>query len=233
MAMAKCKECKHDISTDAKTCPNCGIKNPYKKKWEDMPAWQQNSSMAILAVIALIVLNYYGTREGKLYQKITSMDDSQYQEKYEGYLRLHEINGKKYEYKENAIKYAKLYLKKLPVTKPEANLSVYKALSDLDSKGNYSKKIDIYTFMKDISMTCAINSQDMSMKSLKNKSTYENILLSGSGGSWLNKSTYEYTDIFEGKNDFGVTQQFKAVYLCRINLNSKRYSLSRVSFVRN
>ncbi|TSK07125.1 MAG: DUF4352 domain-containing protein [Geobacter sp.] len=30
MALKKCKECGHDISTDAKTCPNCGKKQPSK-----------------------------------------------------------------------------------------------------------------------------------------------------------------------------------------------------------
>jgi len=28
MAMKKCKECKHDVSSSAKTCPHCGVANP-------------------------------------------------------------------------------------------------------------------------------------------------------------------------------------------------------------
>lgn len=28
MAMTKCKECKQQVSTSAKTCPHCGVKNP-------------------------------------------------------------------------------------------------------------------------------------------------------------------------------------------------------------
>ena len=28
MAMTKCKECKKEVSTNAKTCPNCGVKDP-------------------------------------------------------------------------------------------------------------------------------------------------------------------------------------------------------------
>ncbi len=28
MAMKPCKECKQDVSTKAKTCPHCGVKNP-------------------------------------------------------------------------------------------------------------------------------------------------------------------------------------------------------------
>lgn len=35
MALKPCRECKSMVSSEAKTCPNCGIKNPIKKsaKW--------------------------------------------------------------------------------------------------------------------------------------------------------------------------------------------------------
>jgi len=29
MAMKKCRECGHSVSSSAKTCPSCGVKNPY------------------------------------------------------------------------------------------------------------------------------------------------------------------------------------------------------------
>ncbi|HAT2207796.1 TPA: hydrogenase maturation nickel metallochaperone HypA, partial [Kluyvera intermedia] len=28
MALTKCKECKKEVSTSAKTCPHCGVKDP-------------------------------------------------------------------------------------------------------------------------------------------------------------------------------------------------------------
>ncbi len=31
MAMGQCKECKKEVSTSAKVCPNCGVKNPTTK----------------------------------------------------------------------------------------------------------------------------------------------------------------------------------------------------------
>lgn len=34
MAMTKCKECKKDVSTSAKVCPHCGVKNPGVKTWQ-------------------------------------------------------------------------------------------------------------------------------------------------------------------------------------------------------
>ncbi|WP_249687457.1 zinc ribbon domain-containing protein [Pectobacterium polaris] len=30
MAMKSCRECGHGVSSDAKTCPNCGVKKPYE-----------------------------------------------------------------------------------------------------------------------------------------------------------------------------------------------------------
>ena len=32
MAMKECRECKKEVSTEAKVCPSCGVKNPTKKK---------------------------------------------------------------------------------------------------------------------------------------------------------------------------------------------------------
>ena len=32
MALVKCRECGNSVSTEAKTCPKCGIKNPAKKE---------------------------------------------------------------------------------------------------------------------------------------------------------------------------------------------------------
>lgn len=32
MSLEKCRECKKEISSEVKVCPNCGVKNPFKKK---------------------------------------------------------------------------------------------------------------------------------------------------------------------------------------------------------
>ncbi len=47
MAMTKCKECKKEVSSKAKTCPHCGIKNPGQK-----------ASDAIGGLIMLIVIGW-------------------------------------------------------------------------------------------------------------------------------------------------------------------------------
>ena len=230
MAMAKCRECKHDISTEAKKCPNCGVTKPYRKEWKDMPLWQKIFVIVTLGPIVLIFIVMFANREESLHKKVAALDENQYQEKYEGYLKLHDINGSNPEYVEKTIKYAKNYLRKLPVTEPEANLSIYKVLSELDSKGNYYNKVNFYTFMRDVSTQCAISSQDMSSKSLNNKSTYNSVI--GSGGRWIDKDTYGYVDIFEGANSFGVVSQFTATYSCDINFNTRKYSVSIVSMTK-
>ncbi len=230
MAMAKCRECKHEISTEAKKCPNCGIAKPYRKEWKDMPLWQKAFVIVTIGPVVLIFIVMYANREDSLYKKVVALEDSQYEEKYEGYLRLHEINKSNPDYAEKTIQYAKNYLKKLPVTKPGANLSVYKVLSELDGSENYSKKINFYTFMRDVSTQCSMSAQGMSKKSLNNKSTYNSII--GSGGHWIDKNTYGYVDIFEGKNLFGIASQFTATYSCDVNFGTRKYSVMRVSMVR-
>jgi hypothetical protein len=229
--MAKCRECKHEISTEAKICPNCGIKKPYRKEWKDMPLWQKIFVVITLGPIILMFIIMYANREEMLLEEIDAINDSQYQEKYEGYLRLHGINGSNHEYSEKAIEYAKIYLKTIPVTEPDANLSVYKALSELDASGNYSDKINFYTFMRDVSTECALSSMDMSRNSLNNKSTYSTKMI-GSRGSWVDEKTYGYVHRFEGANSFGVESTFTATYLCDVNFKTKKYSVVRVSITR-
>ncbi len=230
MAMAKCKECKHEISTKAKKCPNCGVAKPYRKEWKDMPRWQRVSVIIILSPIVLMLIIMYANREDTLHKKVVALNDSQYQEKYEGYLKLHEINDSNPEYAEKTIKYAKIYLKTLPVTEPDANLSAYKVLSELDGSGNYSAKINLYSFMHDVSDQCGTSSRAMDRESLTNKSTYNWVI--GSGGYWINKDTYGYTSVFEGANAFGVVSKFTAIYFCHVDFDTKKHSVERASLTR-
>ncbi len=32
--MKKCRECQHEVSEQAKACPNCGAPYPYKEEWD-------------------------------------------------------------------------------------------------------------------------------------------------------------------------------------------------------
>ena len=49
MSMKPCRECKKEISSEAKTCPNCGVKKPHRRKIGV-------GGGIILAVAALLIL---------------------------------------------------------------------------------------------------------------------------------------------------------------------------------
>ena len=233
MAMVHCRECEKEVSTEAKECPNCGVAKPYKKRrkeWKDRPLWYKALAIMVWGPIILLIIVMYVNREESTYKKVTSLEDTEYQKKYEGYLRLHEINNSNAEYIENTIKYAKSYLKKVPVTAPETNLAVYKVLSELDASRDYSAKVNLYAFMRDVSTECSMTSHELSRKSLNNRSTFDSVI--GSGGRWLNKNTYGYVHIFEGANAFGVVNRFTAKYLCTVDFSNKTHSVVRISVVR-
>ncbi|HED3853612.1 TPA: hypothetical protein R4217_002466 [Enterobacter soli] len=59
MALAKCKECKKEVSTSAKTCPHCGVKNP------GIGAKQQLGGCLILIVIATAFFFFFGGSDDK------------------------------------------------------------------------------------------------------------------------------------------------------------------------
>ena len=53
MAMIKCKECRKKISSEAKTCPNCGIGDPYEP--ESVASSILNTLVGIGVVVGLIM----------------------------------------------------------------------------------------------------------------------------------------------------------------------------------
>lgn len=231
MVLGKCRECQHDVSKTAKTCPNCGVARPHRQTWSDLPLLDKVFVTIILLPIGLMIFTSYIKKENNLYKRVSSIDESNYQEKYKGYLKLHEIDGTNNEYIEKTIHYGKLFLKSIPVTEPEQNLEIYQALANLEPSENYSGKIALYSFMSDVSTDCAVSAQNMSLKSLNNQSTYESNYL-GSGGRWLDKDTYGYVHSFEGKNSFGIASQFAAHYVCNVDSNSRKFTVRRVSINR-
>ncbi|MDP8205372.1 MAG: serine hydrolase [Candidatus Electryonea clarkiae] len=47
--MKKCRECHHDVSENAKTCPNCSTPYPAKEKWKDW-GYEYKSKITILGI---------------------------------------------------------------------------------------------------------------------------------------------------------------------------------------
>lgn len=54
MALIKCRECGNTVSTEAKTCPKCGIKNPTKKEL----SWPV--AFIIFTVVIIIISSLFG-----------------------------------------------------------------------------------------------------------------------------------------------------------------------------
>ena len=74
MALAKCPECGHDMSSDATSCPNCGWQNPVQKEPERVYVTEQQPSedksgcslgtiivglLAGLGIFAVLVFIFY------------------------------------------------------------------------------------------------------------------------------------------------------------------------------
>lgn len=73
MALTKCKECKKEVSTAAKTCPHCGVKNP------GVTAKQTLDGCLVLIVLAIGFGVYmaYGDDEQAKAAKNCSNTDTQ------------------------------------------------------------------------------------------------------------------------------------------------------------
>ncbi|HCJ3998467.1 TPA: hypothetical protein NR138_004612, partial [Salmonella enterica] len=59
MALTKCKECKKEVSTSAKTCPHCGVKDP------GFGAKQKLGGCLILIIIVAAVMYFVGGSDDK------------------------------------------------------------------------------------------------------------------------------------------------------------------------
>jgi len=60
MAITKCRECEHDVSTGAKTCPNCGAPTVQETKTESATSVARIILM-VLAIFSIVpVMMYIG-----------------------------------------------------------------------------------------------------------------------------------------------------------------------------
>ena len=60
MALIKCKDCGHEVSKEAKTCPNCGAPTTQKRKTESATSVARIILM-VLAIFSIVpVMMYIG-----------------------------------------------------------------------------------------------------------------------------------------------------------------------------
>jgi hypothetical protein len=62
MAMANCKECKKEVSTEAKTCPHCGVAAPVKKKLSTVTKVFVGTFFGLIAAVIMIPSNSPATK---------------------------------------------------------------------------------------------------------------------------------------------------------------------------
>ncbi|HFS1992531.1 TPA: hypothetical protein ACHWTK_001362 [Escherichia coli] len=55
MALTKCKDCKKEVSTSAKTCPHCGVKDP------GFGAKQKLGGCLVLIIIVAVIMYFIGS----------------------------------------------------------------------------------------------------------------------------------------------------------------------------
>jgi hypothetical protein len=235
MALHSCRECGKLVSSDAKKCPHCGIKKPYRKTWDDVPHWQKvftkYVTLPIVLFFAFMIAVSVVNREDSLLRDVKALSEDQVKEKYEGYAKLYEIDATSC-YRNKAIEYAKEYLRTVPATEASTNLNLYERLAELDSESNYKAKIALYSFMVSVSTDCAIAAEALSKKTLRNPSTYDSNILE-TGGRWLSRDRYGYVHSFDAANSFGVTTKFTAEYVCHTDSNTRKYRVERISLARN
>ena len=56
MAMTICRECGGDVSTSARTCPHCGVKNPGMSKGKHAVATGCGTAACLPWIIGIIIL---------------------------------------------------------------------------------------------------------------------------------------------------------------------------------
>jgi hypothetical protein len=56
MALAVCRECFHDVSTEAASCPHCGVSSPTSQGPQPKPGIDRRNPLTYLAIITAVVV---------------------------------------------------------------------------------------------------------------------------------------------------------------------------------
>lgn len=226
MALVECRECKRTISSEAKICPNCGIKDPYKPTWKDLSPMGKFFSIAFTVLVGISIIVYYAQKEERLLAEVQDIKSNDVKGKYDAYEKLFEIDNKSAEYKRLLVQYGESYLKKIPVTLPEKNLGIYRTLNKAKPTEKYQNKIAFYNQMNSLANSCRLKAMRDTKKLATNPATYEQ----GYQDAKFDSSTeYLIAQNFSAKNAFGVESKKRAGYVCVLNYKNNTFSLIRLS----
>lgn len=122
MSLIKCRECNKEISSEAKICPNCGVKNPFKKK----RTWKDYVFALIFGLIVVAIFGESGTEKKEkielLEKTVKTIPITNVEENFRSYEELSSYYPNNVDYKEKTNFYkSRLDLKK------ECMLSAYKS----------------------------------------------------------------------------------------------------------
>lgn len=143
------------------------------------------------------------------------------------FLMLYESPSKKAEKLKNEMEHLSISIKKIPFEKIEKNLNGYKKLSEYyPNNKHYKEKYNFYQSRYDFMANCRYLALQINKRSLKNPSTYNDIVDRYLYENWNTVNKYEYQSSFSGKNAFGIEQKFVAKYIC--NYNNGKTKIRRV-----
>lgn len=218
MSLKKCRECGESVSTEAKTCPHCGIKKPYRKEWKDQPVWVRLFTIFItIPLIALILFGWFwGSLESTKLKRVKELPETALEKKFNGWANLFHENPYNDEYADMTLKYGTAYVATVPVTDPNLNLKIYRILEEIAPQNDYSAKINKYKLMTNVSAITDSRGEQYIKSSLAVPNSYDpNFRV----GEWKNGSTYVEKITFNSKNRMGV--EFTNTYVFKSTINWK------------
>ena len=81
MSLERCKECKKKVSSEASTCPHCGVSSPYIPPPPPKPVTKREKMITLVVIIAILIgilalcENLDEKRKAKLAEKLQTMPE--------------------------------------------------------------------------------------------------------------------------------------------------------------
>ena len=208
MSLKKCKECKQEISTDVKVCPNCGSKKPFKGI-----ELTRNETKAMSFKERAAFEKAGGSVTKGTFEKIGNV----FLIVFIMMIIYAVISPKSEKSKKQEIEKIEQTIKNIPFEKIEENRNGYKKLSEYyPNNKKYKEKYDFYQSRYNLMADCQYLAKQNNKLSLNNQSTY-NENWDFINMSWQGTDKYKFESSFSGKNSFGVEQKFVAKYMCHYN----------------